>query len=280
MQTRWRAMPACVMLAACAGAARAQEATHTPAATQPAEGNWYLRQKVQYVRLGRDPSPADRDIDKIVSTTMLSYGLARDVSLTLDLPVQFESSRSNTSGDLDRSFGVDDIGVTLKWRPLQWDLGPVDSVRVAFIAGVEVPTYDGKFSSQGFDPVVGGVMTAIVGRQGFNQALRYKFTTDGQAFPTRAGDGDADALFYDTSYLFRLAPEEYTAQTEASTYLTLELSGVYETNGDNEIVLGPGIVYEARTFALEATIGWPIVRHVDERPSTDMVLSLGFRVLF
>jgi hypothetical protein len=271
---------AMAMMLACAASAQAQEATLTPAATQPAEGNWYLRQKVQYLRLGRDPSPADRDIDKIVATTLLSYGVTRDVSLTLDVPVEFESSRSNASGEVERSFGVNDIGITAKWRPLQWDLGPVDSVRVAFIAGVEVPTFDGKFSSQGVDPIVGGVVTAILGRHGFNQALRYKFTTDGQPFPTRAGDGDADALFYDTSYLFRLAPEEYAADTEASTYLTLELNGVYETNGDNEVILGPGILYEARTFALEATVGLPIVRDVDERPTADVVVTVGFRILF
>lgn len=264
----------------CEGALLAQEATHTPAATQPAEGNWYLRQKVQYLRLGRDPSPADRDIDKIVATTLLSYGVSRDVSLTLDVPVEFDSSKSKSTGELDRSFGVNDIGITAKWRPLQWDLGPVDSVRVAFLAGVEVPTYDGSFSSRGFDPSVGAVATAIIGRHGLNQALRYKFTTNGQPFPTRAGDGEADALFYDTSYLFRLAPEEYAADTEASTYLTLELNGVYETNGDNEVILGPGILYEARTFALEATAGWPVVRDVNERPTSDFVFSLGFRVLF
>lgn len=267
------------------GLAFGQEATHTPAATQPAEGNWYLRTRVQYLRLSRDPSPERREIDKVLTTTALTYGLSRDVSLSLSVPLSYESANAAAGaagggGGLDRSFGVNDITLSAKWRPWQWDLGPVDSVRVALIGGVEIPTYDDEFSSKGVDPIVGGVVTAILGRHGFNQALQYKFNTDGEPFTTRAGDGEADALFYDTAYLFRLAPEQYEADTHASWYLTAELNGVYETNGDNEITLGPGILYEAREFALEATVGWGVVRDVDERPSSSVIVSVGLRILF
>lgn len=260
--------------------ALAQEATNTPAATQPSVGKWYLREKVQYFKLGDDPSPEKRDIDKIVATTTLAYGITRDLSASLELPLvlSFEDPAGTAGSNTD--FGANDLSLSLKWRPFQWDLNPVDSVRLAFFGGVETPTGSGDFGSHSWDPFVGTVFTAILGRHGFNQSLSYKFNTGGDRFNTRAGDGPDDALRYDTAYLFRLDPAEYTAQTTAATYLTFELNGLYETGGDNEILFGPGLLYEARTFALEATIGFPIVQDVRERPETDLVVTLGFRILF
>ena len=73
---------------------------------------------------------------------------------------------------------------------------------------------------------------------------------------------------------------EYSAASEAATYVTLEANGLYETNGDVEVIAGPGILYEARTFALEATIGLPMVQEVRERPEVDLVVTLGLRILF
>ncbi|MEX2217547.1 MAG: hypothetical protein WD749_02210 [Phycisphaerales bacterium] len=260
------------------GVALAQEATNTPAATQPAEGKLYLRQRVQYFDLGDDPSPKDRDIDKVVATTSLTYGLRRDMSLSLDVPVVY--AIEDTAAGTERDVGLSDVALTFKYRPVQIDLNPIDSVRFAVFGGLEIPSGDGDFSSQSLDPFIGGVFTAILGRHGLNQSLSYKLNTGGDRFDTRAGDGPSNALRYDTAYLFRLAPAQYAADTAAATYLTLELNGLYETSGDNEILLGPGILYEARTFALEAAVGIPVVQEVDERPETSLVVTLGFRVLF
>jgi hypothetical protein len=258
----------------------AQEATNTPAATQPSVGKWYLREKVQYFKLGDDPSPEKRDIDKLVATTTLAYGITRDLSASLELPLVLSFEDPAGSAGTDTDFGANDLSLSLKWRPFQWDLNPVDSVRLAFFGGVEAPTGSDDFGSHSWDPFMGTVFTAILGRHGFNQSLSYKFNTGGDRFNTRAGDGPDDVLRYDTAYLFRLDPAEYAAHTTAATYLTFELNGLYETGGDNEILFGPGLLYEARTFALEATIGLPIVQDVRERPETDLVVSLGFRILF
>jgi hypothetical protein len=110
--------------------------------------------------------------------------------------------------------------------------------------------------------------------------LQYKFNTGGDEFNTRAGDGPDDALRYESSYLFRLAPAEYESTTTGAWYLMAEMLGLYETNGDNEILLGPGILYEARSYALEATISLPVVRDVDHRPETEFMVTVGFRILF
>lgn len=271
----WGAAAGAAMVAAPAGA---QEATNTPAATQPSVGRFYLRQKLQYVALGDDPTPAGREIDRLVATSSLSYGLARTLAVTAELPLEYEwedgAQRSSERG------GAGDASLMLKWRAWQRDLNPVDSLRFAVLGGLELPTGTGDLGSHSFDPFVGVVYTAILGRHGVNQAVRYTFTTGTDRSGTRPGDGEADALRYDTAYLFRLSPAAYSAETSAAWYLTGELRGLYETNGDNEVLLGPGVLYEARSFALEATVGWPVVSDVSERLETEVVVTLGFRVLF
>jgi hypothetical protein len=269
---------ASLLLACAPGVALAQEATNTPAATQPSQGKWYVREKLQYMRLGDDPSPHDREIDEVIATTALTYGISRDISATITLPV-VASWEEGHMGDEDR-FGTNDLSLSAKWRPFQRDLSPVDSVRIAVFGGVELPTGTGDLSSHSIDPYAGAVLTAILGRHGFNQSLQYKLNTGGDEFNTRPGDGPDDAVRYDTAYLFRLAPEQYAADTKAATYLTVELNGLYETGGDNEVLVGPGILYEARTFALEASIGLPVIQRVDERPETEFIFTVGFRFLF
>lgn len=261
------------------GAAHAQEATNTPAATQPSQSKWTLREKLQYVRTGAQPGDEVSSSEKFVATTILTYGVSRELSAIFEMPAlgRFEE---HSDGGSESDFGFYDPSISLKWRPFQWDLGPVDSVRVAFIGGLELPLGTGEFSSHSWDPYAGGVFTAILGRHGFNAGLQYKFNTGGGSASGRAGDTDADALRYDLAYLWRLSPARYSADTTAATYLTAELNGLYETNGDHETLLGPGLLYEARSFALETTLGLPIVRDVDHRARTNLVLTVGVRFLF
>jgi len=268
-----------VGLALAASAALAQESGNVLAATQPSVGRFYLRERLQYMRLGDDPSPADRTVDKLVATTSLAYGLAREWSLSLELPVVYE--RSSPAGrSTAEDVGLNDLWLAVKWRPWQRDLGPVDSLRFAVVGGVEIPSGDGEFSSDSFDPFIGGVFTGILGRHGFNAAAVYKHNNGGAPYSMRAGDGPADAVRLEGSYLFRLIPAAYAADTTAATYLTFEVNSLYETNGDWELIVGPGILYEARTFALEAALGLPALRAAGERPTAEWVLSGGVRFLF
>ncbi|MFZ4576368.1 MAG: hypothetical protein ACOYN0_18435, partial [Phycisphaerales bacterium] len=242
------------------------------------EGSFYLRQKFQYFMLRDDPSPAVGDTNEFVATSTLTYGLRRDMTLSLDVPLIY-AHKSTPSGSTQQ-FGVDDLSLTFKYRPIQVDLNPIDSVRVAFFGGIEIPSGDADFSSESWDPYLGCVFTTILGRHGLSQSLSYKFNTGVNEFSPRAGDGPDDALRYDTSYLFRIDPAQYAPDTNAATYLTFELNGLYETSGDNEIIVGPGILYEARNFAFEANICFPVVQEVTRRSKTDLVVTFGFRVLF
>ncbi len=280
MSGRRRAAAAAAAAVIAAGTAAtsapAQEATNTPAATQPAAGHVAVRQKLQF--LDRDPVAGDSsNPDGWIATTSVAVGLRRDLSLTLDVPVEYAVPRG---GGPDGDLGVGDPALTLKYRPVQIDLNPLDSIRLAVFGGVEIPSMDAGFSSESWDPFLGVVFTTIRGRHGFNQSLSWTFNTSHERRSNRAGDGPEDAFRHDTSYLYRLSPESYGPETEAATYLTLELNGLHERNGDSEVLLGPGILYEARRFALEATVGFPVVQDVDHRAATDLRLSLGFRLLF
>jgi hypothetical protein len=260
-----------LLLGALCGTATAQEATSTPAATQPSVGKWYLRQMLEVVDRSGSMAGGGDARGMLVASTVLAHGLTRNLSASLAAPVIWPRSGSA---------GIGDLALAVKWRPYQRDLGPIDSVRLAVFAGVEIPSGDRVASSRSWDPFVGGVTTAILGRHGVNQSLAFKLNGGSDRLPLRAGDGPFDAVRYDTAYLFRIDPPAYTATTSAATYLTLELGGLYETSGDNEILLGPGLLYEARTYALEATVRWPVVQDVRRRPDTDLVVTAGYRLLF
>lgn len=261
----------------------AQESTNVPSATSPGAGRFYVREMAQYVRYSDDPTGDERTIEEFVWRNRLAYGIAGNLSLNIEVPVIYASERTPPThhpGHADDHFGLADIPVDIKWRPFQWDLGPVDTIRLAFIAGVEIPSYDQMFSSKGFDPYFGAVFSAVLGQHGVNQSLRYKVNTDGQPYFVVPGDGSADALFYDTSYLFRLLPWDYSQASHGSFYLTGQLNGIYEVNGDNEVLLGPGLLFEAPGWAVEATVSLPVVSELSQRPRTDITVTLGFRLLF
>jgi len=143
-----------------------------------------------------------------------------------------------------------------------------------------LPTAKAPFGSDSFDPMIGFVYTHIQGRHGFNVSARYKFNTGVRANPVRHGDSKADILHYDTAYLYRLSSAKYTADTKGAWYAIAELHGTYETNGDHEFFLSPGVMYEARDWALEASISLPTLQEVDHRPHADYILTLGVRFLF
>jgi hypothetical protein len=176
--------------------------------------------------------------------------------------------------------GLGDLRLTFKHRFWQNDFGPVDTARAAAFAGVELPTGDSAFSSDSVDPYLGAVFMYIGGRHGFNQSLRYTMTTGSTNSELRAGESLADDLRVDSAYLYRLSPAEYGSEYAASTYAVLELNGVYETNGDVEFLLSPGVLYEGTTWAAEAGVQLPVLSAVDERPETGWAVVLGLRFLW
>ncbi|MBX3368400.1 MAG: transporter [Phycisphaeraceae bacterium] len=267
-----------------APAAPAQEALNMDSATQPSPGVIYLYERARYSRYGRSPHDnntadhTDRTTQLRLETSIIA-GLTRDLALFATIPVE-KRTEHTASGDSDSDFGLADPEILFKYRIYKSDSGTLDTLRIALLAGAEIPSGDGNFTSGSVDPIVGIAATTIRGRHGLNAAARFKFNTGGDDEHNLGGDGPHDALWYNASYLYRLAPGAWTATSSAALYAVLELNGLYETSGDNEILLSPGLLYEARTWAGEIGARIPILEDVNDRPEMDWGMTIGVRFLF
>ncbi|MCA9304062.1 MAG: hypothetical protein KC996_08070 [Phycisphaerales bacterium] len=251
----------------------AQLAPLTEAATQPAKGRITWRQSFSYTEFDL----SGRTIEQAETSTNLSYGITGELSASLTFSY---IGRNDTGGAAYDQDGFGDTDLRLKWRFWQHDPGAISTNRLALVGGVRLPTGTDGLSSGGYDPYLGVTFTRVEGRHGLNASAFYRLTTDGQSSPIEAGMGSADLLTLETSYLYRLSPAEYASDTEGSLYAVLESVADYETNGDFEWRLAPGILWEAKRYALELSVILPAVSEVDARAETDWGLNAGFRVLF
>lgn len=266
------------LFTAIAAPAFAQEAIWTPSATQPAKGLFTLRTQTRVLRLSDDPTGLDREATVLTQDSVLSYGLSRNLSVSLGVPLTIRQERR--PDESDRDAGLGDFVISAKYRLWQSDSSAIDFSRFAVLGGAELPTGSGDLSSHSFDPYLGAVFTAVRGRHGLNQSIRYTFNTGTDETPLMPGQGQDDALYLDSAYLYRFSPEAYASDTHASFYGVLELNGLYETGGDWEILLSPGVLYEARRFAVELGVQVPTLQEVENRPEVEWGLVFGLRFLF
>lgn len=255
------------------GAASAQEAPLSWAATQPAKGRVTLREQFFFTEYDTDAG----DVDRYVLNTRVTLGLSGVLSATADIP--FVSEQAGAPGADDHT-GLGDVSLSLKWRFWQNDAGAIETQRLALVGGVRAPTGDAGLSSGGVDPFVGVVFTMVRGRHGVNAAGRYLLTTDGRSDPLTAGMGEADLLSLEASYLYRLSPASYETESAGSLYAVVESFADYETNGDAEWRIAPGLLWEARRWAAEASVILPLADDIERRGRADFGLALGVRVLF
>lgn len=285
-------------------AARAQQAIHTDAAVQPSAGHLLFRQLFTFGSLGRDPTGFGHQVREYIATTDLTYGATSHLALTARIPVMWQSVDSSvidhsghggggfpfpfpfpdpgstTAHPLGSDFGLDDITVGFKWRIYEHDFGPIETMRVALLAAVETPTGEDAYSSDSWDPIIGGVISYIEGRNGVNFSAQWKFNTGRHPINLHPGMGEDNALFYNASYLFRILPGAYSSTSRDATYLVLEGNGIYETNGDHELLLAPGIMWEGKSTAIEASVQFPIYQEMENRPKTNLTITVGIRFLF
>jgi len=264
-----------------AGEALGQEAMYTNAATMPSKGVFVVRPQFNYTRFGSNPGGEARQTELYEASTSIQYGFARAWSFTLDIPVQWRDQRL-ADGTSDSDHGVDDLDALFKYRIFKEDTGGVDTIRAAILGGARFASGDdADFSSQSFNPHFGAVVTMVQGRHGLNQEVDYTFNTGGSDDDNfGGGEGASDALRYNTAYLFRVSPEQYTSTTTGSWYVTAELNGIYETNGDNEIRFSPGILYEGRDFAFEVMMQLPMIDDLRYRAEIDFSVGVGVRITF
>lgn len=257
-----------------AESARAQEAMYTQAATMPAPGTIILREQFHWYRYGSHPVSGVERTDKLEAMTTIAYGLDRGLALFVDVPITHVREKSPTEDNTHT--GIDDVDVMLKWRFYQKDSGGIDTIRAALLAGVEF-SFEDTFAAH---PMLGAVITVVRGRHGFNQDLIYHLNTDGSPENNLGGDGPYDALAFNTAYLYRFYPDRYTSDSVGAWYVTAEINGLYETNGDVELRWAPGLMYEGRIFAFELMAQFPLWNDLDNRPELDFALGIGFRFIF
>jgi len=272
--------------------AAAQEAINAPSATLPSPGALVTRFQFRAYDFKREPEPPGRAGWELEYLFMAAYGVLPELAIEAKLPFfQREMSVDETIGvdpgwpPVENSFdehaiGLGDLDLGLKLRVWKADLGPVDTMRAALLAGLEVPSGTDGFGSSSFDPYIGGAFTGIFGRHGLGAAARWTFTTGSAFDPLFAGETTADLLRLDGSYLFRLAPEEYGERHEAAWYAVGEVNAFYETNGDWQVLLSPGLLIEAPRWAFELGVQVPVYQRVGGRPELNIAFVAGVRLLF
>ena len=291
-------MTRCCALVSCAlvgfvssvgtGSALAQEAILTDAATQPAKGRVTFRGQYRFTRLDQEARDGrqGRTVNDHAWHSTVTYGVRRDISFAASFAALVRDDVSGSpgagfmEGPDDDEAGVTDLRTTLKWRFWQEDPGPVDTRRLALVGGIEWPTGTGDLSSHSIDPFAGIVFTAIQGRHGFNQSVLYQFNTGTIEENLLVGQNKYDLLEFDTAYLYRLYPGSYTDETEGSLYATVELEGYYETSGDVELLISPGLMWEARRWTAEVGVRLPLYEDVTERAAVGYGVVFGIRYLF
>ncbi len=261
--------------------AAGQEAMYTEAATMPSPGVVVIRPLINYSEFEEEPGGERQETERVDLTTTVQYGIARAWSVRMEVPLMLEE-REYSNGTDESDTGVEDLGVTFKWRVYKNDSAGVNTSRIALLGGASFASGDDKdFSTQTVNPHLGAVYTLVRGRHGFNQELTYRLNTgQDDVDNTGGGRGPDDALLYNTAYLYRIAPAKYSADSTGAWYVTGELNGLYETNGDNEIRLSPGVMFEGWNFAFEVMGQVPIISDLEDRADMRFGVGLGFRWTF
>lgn len=254
----------------------AQETTNTPAATLPGVGRVQIKQSLRLESF--DPDREGRTVTDTTLTTSVVIGVARELAVLAELPVR--SQDADAPAMPDNNSGFTDAHIGMRYRFIRKDLGPLDTLRVALDARLQLPTGNDSFTSDSVNPDVSINANYIRERHGFNASLGWLFTTGARDTPRRAGDTLADRATLNTAYAFRINPEEYNETTTGATYLQLELLTNAETNGDTEAAIAPGLLYEGQRFAAEASLILPVHADTSERPSSRGSFVIGARFLF
>jgi hypothetical protein len=267
-----RTIALCALTFACSAPASAQEMLNMPSATAPSPGVWIPRVQARAYRFEQDQWLLEQSL-------RVEHGLARDVSMAADLPIL--QGFLNDPRPADGDAGLGDLELNLELRILREDLNAIDTVRAAVFAGAELPTGTGGFGGDSVDPFAGAVVTAILGRHGFDAAARYTFVTgDGLFLPIFASDTPDDFVNADLGYAYRLYPEEYGEERVGAWYATLELNSTITMGGEYEVLLSPGLLLEAPNFALEFGLQLPIAEDRENAPEMRLGLLLGLRLIF
>ncbi len=254
--------------------AHAQAPINSNVALQPGTDRLIIRQRFRYTEADLSAPIGDLDIRLTSSITTFVYGLSSELTLILTTPfVLSRRTENNTSGADDTDSGFADLRLLSKLRLYRDDFGPTNTRRFDLIGGLELPTGNSEFTSESVDPILGGVFSHIEDRHSFHADALWQVNTGG-------GDRSDDLLRYDFAYVYRLSPETYASDRPTALFGSAELNGFYETNGDHELFVSPGVQYVTIRWTHEATVQIPQWQDLNHRAERDFIVGIGFRVQF
>lgn len=253
------------------GGAFGQAPINSNIALQPSKGGVIVREQFRFSSADFSTPMGELEIETAVSVTTLVYGLSDRWTLIAQTPFVLSRRIENqATGTTDTDSGFGDTRLLSKFRVYRDDFGVNSTARFDLIGGVELPTGGDGFGSESLDVLVGGVYSYIKDRHGVSVDSVWKFNTG----------GDADVLKYDAAYSYRLFPARYTNDEPTAWFGGIELNGLYETNGDAELFVSPGISYVTERWILEATVQVPAWQSLDQRAERDFVVGIGIRFQF
>jgi len=241
----------------------AQSPLNANIALQPPKGVLIVEEKIRF-DTGRTPAG---HAERFVAASTLVFGVTQRITGILSAPVV----ALDKPGDNESGFG--DIRLAAKFRLYRNDFGPTNTSRINLVLGTDLPSGDDPFTTDSVNPLIGGVYTLVIDRHAMHADAIWKFGTGG-------GQAASDTLIYDASYVYRLAPEEYGKGVLTSLFGVLELNGRYDTNGDHELVLAPGLQWSARSAIIGVNVLIPLHRKIDERFERNVGVGLTVRFRF
>lgn len=261
------------------GTAAAQQPTNSPSATMPAPGLLATRVMLRYDQLGDDPTGANRRVRALRQMVHATYGVGPGLVAFGETALAQQDIDSPGFAD-SSSTGLADSMLGVRYRFLRLDTGPINTLRMTAQAAVRLPTGDNAFSTDAVSPSVGVNLTMIRDRHGFNATSLFTLTTGDTPQRLHPGDSLADVIRVSAAHLYRVAPSSYAESSGSAWYTQLELIGYAETNGDTSLDIAPGVLFEARRWAAEASVLLPIAHDLERRPRREVGVALGIRVLF
>jgi hypothetical protein len=166
---------------------------------------------------------------------------------------------------------VRDLEALVKIRMYRDDFSPLRTARFDLLAGVDFYSGNEDFSTRSVDPQIGGVFTYLHDRHAVNADLIWKIDTSGDV---------SDRMRYDLAYVHRVYPAAFEPGKLDTAFGVIELNGVYETKGDNELFLSPGLQYKTKRVTFEVTVQIPIWQDLSARVENDVIVGAGVRLRF
>ena len=249
-----------------------------------AQGEAIWRSQLRYRLATDDPSPKDRKTRTLVAPQTLVYGLTPRLSLFAKLPLLVRRSLDSPGArNGDPAVG----NPTLLGRYILYadDYAPLSTRRMAFLAGVKLPTGADRFGTSSFDPLLGGVATWAADRTEVDLDALFTLGTKRHGFDT------GNRFRYDVAYRYRLWPLRFGTGLRQLNGL-VELNGLWterarnhgrrvRDSGGHVLFLSPGVQLVSLGWIFELSFQIPVVEKLrGDQVETDWIGVVSVRIPF